>query len=194
MEYLVSDEHPLPPSERDDVSAEELSSPVGSVQQQGQVWCLSPDLTSPPTAISISDLNQHESPSQYSHSSPMSAAWMTPTLPALTRQEACYLHHFSTHLARWLDCTDASRQFTLNMTALAKSSPTLLYAVISYAARHLGHTIAADQFQEKCIELLIPLLSTETIANDETILCAIVILRVCEQLSGKSHHAVAFPI
>ncbi|PNP42445.1 hypothetical protein TGAMA5MH_05186 [Trichoderma gamsii] len=124
----------------------------------------------------------------------MSVDWITPTLSALPRWEASYLHHFSTHLARWLDCTDASRQFTLNVTALAKSSPILLYAVISYAARHLGHNNTADQFQEKCIGLLIPLLSTETIANDETILCAIVILRVCEQLSGKSHRAVAFLI
>uniref|UniRef100_A0A0D2YF80 Transcription factor domain-containing protein n=1 Tax=Fusarium oxysporum (strain Fo5176) TaxID=660025 RepID=A0A0D2YF80_FUSOF len=65
----------------------------------------------------------------------MSVPRITPVPPALQRQEAFYLHHFSTHVARWLDL------------------------------------------------LLIPLLSTETIAHDETILCAIVILRVCEQLS-----------
>jgi hypothetical protein len=62
--------------------------------------------------------------------------------------------------------------------------------VISYAARHLGDGNTADEFQEKCIELLIPLLSTESIANDEAILCAMVILRVCEQLSGKFHSKI----
>jgi hypothetical protein len=118
---------------------------------------------------------------------------MTPA-PSKQRQEAFYLHHFSTHVAQWLDCTDASRQFTLNVTVLAKSSPILLYAIISYAARHLGDNNTADEFQEKCIVLLIPLLSTETIAHDETILCAIVILRVCEQLSGKSGCALTHPI
>jgi hypothetical protein len=58
--------------------------------------------------------------------------------------------------------------------------------VISFAARHVGDKVAAEESHEKCVELLIPLLSTETIANDEAILCAIVILRVYEQLSGES--------
>ncbi|KAH7109970.1 hypothetical protein EDB81DRAFT_849273 [Dactylonectria macrodidyma] len=189
MDYPVSDEQSPPPRERDNSSVTRLSSPGGSssIQQPDSTWCQPQDLTSPPTAISISDPSQHESPNRYPYSdaSPMSVAWITPnvTLSALTRREASYLHHFSTHLARWLDCTDASRQFTLNVTVLAKSSPILLYAVISYAARHLGDKNTADQFQEKSIELLIPLLSTETIGNHEAILCAIVILRVCEQLS-----------
>ncbi|KAF4968886.1 hypothetical protein FSARC_3785 [Fusarium sarcochroum] len=187
MEHPESDEQSISPPEGVDPSVDTLSSPIDSLQQPhlqpDSTWCQSPDLTSPPTAISISDLSHHESPTQYSDASAMSVAWMTSTLSPLPRQEASYLHHFSTYLARWLDCTDASRQFTLNVTALAKSSPILLYAVISYSARHLGDSNTADRFQEKCIELLIPLLSTEIIANDETILCAIVILRVCEQLS-----------
>ncbi|KAI6747635.1 hypothetical protein HG530_015743 [Fusarium avenaceum] len=143
------------------------------------------DLTSPPTALSISDLSQHESPNQHSDASLMNALRTAPTVPVpvLPRQEAYYVHHFSTHLARWLDCNDASRQFTLNVTVLANSSLILRYAVISYAARHLGDGNTADEFQDKCIELLIPLLSTEGIVNDEAILCAMVILRVCEQLS-----------
>lgn len=47
----------------------------------------------------------------------------------------------------------------------------------------------ADDAQQRCVELLIPLLSSEGAANDEAILCAIVILRVCEQLSGKLFQA-----
>ncbi|KAI5456196.1 hypothetical protein BGZ63DRAFT_367490 [Mariannaea sp. PMI_226] len=183
VEYPVSDEQSLLPPEGDNPSVKGLSCPFGSIQQPDSISCQLPGLTSPPRAISISDLCQHESPSRFGDDSAMSVDWIAPTLSALPRREASYLHHFSTHLARWLDCTDASRQFTLNVTALAKSSPILSFAIISYAARHLGHTNTADQFQEKCIELLIPLLSTETIANDEAILCAIVILRVCEQLS-----------
>ncbi|KAF4340143.1 transcriptional regulatory moc3 [Fusarium beomiforme] len=182
MDQPALGHHSLPPPEGDTPSVEGSSSPVNCVQQPDSTWCLE-DLTSPPPAVSILDLSQDESPNQYSHDSPMSVPRMTPVCPDLHRQEAFYLHHFSTHVARWLDCTDASRQFALNVTVLAKSSPILLYAIISYAARHLGDNITADQFQEKCIVLLIPLLSTEAIANDETILCAIVILRVCEQLS-----------
>ncbi|RKK99281.1 hypothetical protein BFJ71_g6283 [Fusarium oxysporum] len=182
MEHPVHGEHSLHPPEGDIPLAEGPSSPLKSLQQPDSIWCPE-NRTSPTSAASIFDLSQHESPNQYSGDSPMSVPRITPVPPALQRQEAFYLHHFSTHVARWLDCTDASRQFTLNGTVLAKSSPILLYAIISYAARHLGDNSTADEFQEKCIALLIPLLSTETIAHDETILCAIVILRVCEQLS-----------
>lgn len=73
----------------------------------------------------------------------------------------------------------------MNVTTLAKSSPILLHAVVSYAARHVADVDAADMAQEKCIELLIPLLSSAAAADSEAILCAIVILRVCEQLSGQ---------
>lgn len=104
---------------------------------------------------------------------------------ALTRREAFLLHHFTEHLARWLDCTDASQQFKINVTALAKLSPILRHAVICYAARHVADVDAADLAQEKCVELLIPLLSSAASADSEAILCAIVILRVCEQLSGE---------
>ncbi|KAF5575054.1 transcriptional regulatory moc3 [Fusarium subglutinans] len=182
VEDSAPSEYSFYPPERDIPLAERDSPPLHPLQQPDSVWC--PEtLTSPTSAASILDLSQHESPNQYSGDLTTRVSRMTPVPPALQRQEAFYLHHFSTHVAQWLDCTDASRQFMLNVTVLARSSPILLYAIISYAARHLGDNNLADEFQEKCIVLLIPLLSTETIAHDETILCAIVILRVCEQLS-----------
>lgn len=104
----------------------------------------------------------------------------------LSYREAFCLHHFAEYLARWLDCTDASKQFSLNVPSLAKASPILLYAVVSYAARHVKDADTAEEAQQRCVELLIPLLSSESAANDEAVLCAIVILRVCEQLSGTS--------
>lgn len=103
----------------------------------------------------------------------------------LSRSDAVYLHHFAQHLAVWLDCTDASRHFTLSMTTLSKASPILLNAVVSFAARHMKCGMTADSAQQRCVELLIPHLSCDEVGNDEAILCAIVILRVCEQLSGK---------
>jgi hypothetical protein len=44
----------------------------------------------------------------------------------------------------------------------------------------------AEQAYERCVELLIPFLSSETVADDDILLCTIVILRVFEQLNGKS--------
>lgn len=121
------------------------------------------------------------SPLQYSETySPRSTY-----LLELSRSDAVYVHHFAQHLASWLDCTDASRQFTLNMTTLAKTSPIFLNAVVSFAARHMKCGMVADSAQQRCVELLIPHLSCDEVGKDEAVLCAIVILRVCEQLSGK---------
>lgn len=120
--------------------------------------------------------------------SPWSPASPTGAIHAgspLTYREAYLVHHFATHLGYWLDCTDASRQFTRKIPILVKQSPILLHAVLSYAARHVGDAEMAEQAHERCVELLIPSLSSETVANDDILLCAIVILRVFEQLNGK---------
>jgi hypothetical protein len=49
----------------------------------------------------------------------------------------------------------------------------------------MKRNLVADSAQQRCVELLIPHLSCDEVSKDEAILCAIVILRVCEQLSGK---------
>jgi hypothetical protein len=101
----------------------------------------------------------------------------------LTYKEASLVHHFATELGRWLDCTDASRSFTRKIPVLVRSSPILLHAVLSYAARHVGDAEMAERAHERCVELLIPSLSSKTVADDDVLLCAIVILRVCEQMN-----------
>lgn len=109
-----------------------------------------------------------------------------PEHTALAPGEARLVHHYAMHLGRWLDCTDASRQFSLKIPALVRSSPILRLAVVSFAARHLGDTTTADAAHEECIHMLIGLLDSDTVAQDDNLLCAIVILRVYEQLSGTS--------
>ncbi|OIW27838.1 hypothetical protein CONLIGDRAFT_452418 [Coniochaeta ligniaria NRRL 30616] len=103
---------------------------------------------------------------------------------ALTRHEASLVHYYTAHLGRWLDCTDASRQFTLKIPALSTTSPVLLEAIMSFAARHRGDTEAANLAHERCIAMLIVLLGSEQVADDDVLLCAIVILRVFEQLTA----------
>lgn len=68
---------------------------------------------------------------------------------------------------------------------MAKTSPTLLHAVMSVAARHMGDTEAAEQAHQACVKLLVEQLTSGTVADDDALLCAIVILRVFEQLNGK---------
>jgi hypothetical protein len=104
----------------------------------------------------------------------------------LTHKEARLVHYYSEHLGRWLDCTDATRQFTLGVPEKVKYCPVLCHAVLSFAARHRREDDIADAAYQRCIALLIDRLNEPSASHDETLLCAIVILRFYEQLNGKS--------
>ena len=103
----------------------------------------------------------------------------------LTHDEALLVHHYTEYLGRWLDCTDATRQFTLGVPEKVKMCPVLCHAVISFAARHRREDATAQAAYQRCIALLIDRLNEDTASHDETLLCAIVILRFYEQLNGK---------
>ncbi|KAJ6051257.1 hypothetical protein N7460_001791 [Penicillium canescens] len=139
--------------------------------------------TSPYFSVAGIQISQLLQPDSLSPWSPASHAGAIHAGSPLTHREAYLVHHFATHLGKWLDCTDASRQFTRKIPILVKQSPILLYAVLSYASRHVGDAEMAEQAHERCVELLIPFLSSETVANDDILLCTIVILRVFEQLN-----------
>jgi hypothetical protein len=103
----------------------------------------------------------------------------------LTHDEAVLVHHYTEHLGRWLDCTDATRQFTLGVPRKVKLCPVLCYAVLSFAARHRKEEATAEAAYQKCIAMLITRLDEDAASHDETLLCAIVILRFYEQLTGQ---------
>ena len=108
-----------------------------------------------------------------------------PSLPvSLTHEEALLVHHYTKHLGRWLDCTDATHQFALLVPEKIKQCPLLCYAVLSFAARHCRKDAAADAAHQRCIALLIEQLNKDAASHNETLLCAIVILRFYEQLTG----------
>lgn len=103
----------------------------------------------------------------------------------LTHEEARLVHHYTEHLGRWLDCTDATRQFTLGVPEKVKECPVLCHAVLSFAARHRRNAATANAAYQRCIALLIDRLNEDAAGHDETLLCAIVILRFYEQLNGN---------
>lgn len=104
----------------------------------------------------------------------------------LTPREARLVHYYSEYLGHWLDCTDATRQFTLGVPEKAKHCPVLCHAVLSFAARHRKEDDVADAAYQRGIALLIDRLKEFSASHDETLLCATVILRFYEQLNGKS--------
>ena len=103
----------------------------------------------------------------------------------LTQREARLVHYYSEHLGGWLDCTDATRQFTLRVPEKVKRCPVLCHAVLSFAARHRREDDIADAAYQRCIALLVGRLNEPHASHDETLLCAIVILRFYEQLNGR---------
>lgn len=110
----------------------------------------------------------------------------------LTHDEALLVHHYTEYLGRWLDCTDATRQFTLGIPEKVKTCPVLCHAVLSFAARHRKDDVTAEAAYQHCIALLIDRLNEDAASHDETLLCAIVILRFYEQLNGKRHSSLCF--
>jgi hypothetical protein len=121
-----------------------------------------------------------------SHLPPGTRSYTKTPVP-LTHDEAVLVHHYTEHLGRWLDCTDATRQFTLGVPGKVKICPVLCHAVLSFAARHRKEEAVAEAAYQRCIALLIDRLNEDAASHDETLLCAIVILRFYEQLSGEHH-------
>jgi hypothetical protein len=101
---------------------------------------------------------------------------------ALTRHQAELVYHFAEHLSRWLDCTDATRQFSLVIPVLVKHDAILLHAVLAFAAKHRKDVETAEQAYGHCLSLLIERLQSENVMHNDSLLCAIVILRFVEQL------------
>lgn len=100
----------------------------------------------------------------------------------LTYDEAWLFHHFTRHLGRWLDCTNASRLFTLLVTERAIESPVLGNAVMCFSARHQRKDSIAEEAYERCISLLIERLGMTSDSYDECLLCAVLLLHFADQL------------
>jgi hypothetical protein len=69
--------------------------------------------------------------------------------------------------------------------------PVLLYAMLAHASLHRDRLRSRDEdassvYQNRCLQIMIPLLDNGGVSLDENFLAAVVILRSCEEMSGKS--------
>ena len=110
--------------------------------------------------------------------------------------EASLLRHFVDHMAISFDLTDPSCHFRNVVPQRAMNDPILMNAILAASARHFsrvsgGDPYVADEYHQRCIQHLIPMLSDEAAVLDENILASTVILRYLEEidvpLSGKVH-------
>ncbi|CEO59586.1 hypothetical protein PMG11_04259 [Penicillium brasilianum] len=112
------------------------------------------------------------------------------SVPAFTvsTEEETLLQHYVRRLAKWVRFSDADRHFTITVPHLARRSPILLKAVSALAARHLcclgsWDSAIAEDYHKQCIGLLIPALGDPNAATDDTLLAALVMLRLYEHLN-----------
>ncbi|PWY77064.1 hypothetical protein BO70DRAFT_294955, partial [Aspergillus heteromorphus CBS 117.55] len=107
--------------------------------------------------------------------------------------EAFLLRHFRKMLGPWLDICDHERHFSVDVVERAPENPLLLYACLATAARHLSHTNhtvppnTADEYHERCIGILLPVLENREVEiGIDILLASTVILRFFEQISSHS--------
>ncbi|KAL5431934.1 hypothetical protein PMIN07_008792 [Paraphaeosphaeria minitans] len=135
-----------------------------------------PQITSPASSLASGGVSV---PSVFSAALPTEQPGHVP----ITRRDAKLVHHFAEHLGRWLDGTDSSRRFTLEVPDQVGRCSILLHAVGCFAARHLRDDAAAEEAYQACLALVIERLNLNTALHDVDLLCAIVILRFFEQLN-----------
>lgn len=134
----------------------------------------------------------------------------------LVEEEEELVQHYARYLGRWVSqpsCSmtvyqrgkiycqfqqsDADRHFLIMVPHLARTStsPILLKAICSFAARHKSLVSSSsqdpylsgigDEFHEQCIGLLIPALSDPDVAADDSVLAALVLLRLYETIAAS---------
>lgn len=86
------------------------------------------------------------------------------------------------------DVTDPS--FSTEVLRLAPFCPVLLYSLLALSAVHMNRVSSydvneAEEYHEKCVELLIPMLDDEQVITDGAVLASSVLLRFYEEMSGK---------
>jgi hypothetical protein len=106
-------------------------------------------------------------------------------LLAVGHDEAVLFHHFAVHLGRWLDCTNASRVFTLSVLDKFRLCPILYQAVLCFAARHRREDKVAETAYHRCVTLLIVRLNDRSVERDDMLLSAVLILHFADQLNGE---------
>lgn len=106
--------------------------------------------------------------------------------------EAFLLRHYRKALGAWLDACDFERHFSTEVVDRAPLCALLLYACLAISARHLCHTTksvpphVADEYHERCIAILLPVLENRDYnISIEILLASTVILRFFEQISSQ---------
>ncbi|OAP58086.1 hypothetical protein AYL99_07176 [Fonsecaea erecta] len=148
---------------------------------------------SSPTYL-VSPVQHHCTPSsQIQVLSPSTSAVLyeaKPLWPLNNLAEAELLRHFIDNIGPQLDVTDHVCHFTTTVPQRAAHCPLLFYAIIAAASIHRSRVQGLpdqfyEEYQAKCIRILIRFLDDPDYSPDENFLAAIVVLRKGEEMSDE---------
>ncbi|CAD6589562.1 MAG: hypothetical protein ASARMPRED_004128 [Alectoria sarmentosa] len=110
--------------------------------------------------------------------------------PLKSLQEGMLFQHFVTHLAPWFDVGDSKRHFGKIATRMAITSPLLMTVILAIAALH--HSRISGQsdlynamtLHDRCLNMIVPMLSDSDRANDDSVLITTTILHLYDGLES----------
>ncbi|KAL5358444.1 hypothetical protein BJX96DRAFT_173445 [Aspergillus floccosus] len=110
----------------------------------------------------------------------------------LDEREATLMRNFVENMALWADATDPYQHFGVEVPLRAMSEPVLRYAIFAFSSRHLDRqknasSAEALQYHNRCLQLLIPVLSDSENRINEIVLAAIAILRQLEEMDCEDN-------
>ncbi|KAK8176230.1 hypothetical protein BC567DRAFT_179537 [Phyllosticta citribraziliensis] len=107
--------------------------------------------------------------------------------PLNAEGEAFLMRHYIDVVSCFLDFTSPYPYFRFDVPQRSRTSSTLANAIFALSARHLAYThgydpLVADQYYSACLDHLIPALSNEDAALDDSLLTATILLRMLEEM------------
>jgi len=138
-------------------------------------------------------------PASQSMSKPYNNSKMSPsailyssesTFPLSNRRHAILFCHYVDNLSHWLDVTSRMEHFSKELPARAAHCDLLFYAILTLSSRHLSrinfqNTYEAEEYHERCLNILIPIFNNEEAIADENILATAVLLRLYEEMTAS---------
>ncbi|KAK8230324.1 hypothetical protein HDK90DRAFT_417240 [Phyllosticta capitalensis] len=107
--------------------------------------------------------------------------------PLAVEGEAFLMRNYIDIVSSFLDFTSPYPYFRYDVPQRSRTSCTLANAIFALSARHLAYTqgydpLVADQYYSACLDHLIPALSNEDAALDDSLLTATILLRMLEEM------------
>ncbi|KAF5866662.1 hypothetical protein ETB97_010757 [Aspergillus alliaceus] len=111
---------------------------------------------------------------------------------SFSEREATLMRNYVDNMALWADITDSQRHFEIEVPLRALEDPVLRFAIFAFSSRHIDRQRSKDmsealEYHNRCLQLLIPVLSGPRDSITDTVLAAVAILRQHEEMDCEDN-------